>query len=111
MYTVYKYKLNIGGPTELDMPYGAEILHVGNQEDECFIWALVATDEPTGKRYFRCLGTGFNGDDFLNPRARHGAKNLLNPRYIGTVITCKGQFVWHFFEIDSERGIPNDQTT
>lgn len=83
---IYKYPL--GGPiTSIDMPRGAEIIHVGDDPSgHVCVWARFASDNEaiTEKRVVRIVGTG----------DEHGA----DLRYIGTFV--QGPFVWHAFEAE-----------
>ncbi len=57
MKAVWKYPLQ-PGQTRLEMPLGAEPLHVGSQGDVLVLWALVDPDAPKVVRLFRILMTG-----------------------------------------------------
>ncbi len=79
MEAIYKYPVRVQG-----LPFGYEILHVEQQNDETFIWAKVDTD-PTVIEVpvsFTVLGTGEPIPD--------------NMKYIAT--WQKPPFVWHLFE-------------
>lgn len=81
---IYKYILNV--PIEdnkIEMPIGAEILHVASQDGYPTIWAVTHPDRGMEIRVFKVIGTG---EEFKSGR--------LN--YHGTA-HC-GSFVWHVFE-------------
>jgi len=87
--TIWKYKL--GQPkdvTEVSMPVGADILHVGMQDDEPCLWVLVDQDMASvSTRKIACFGTG-------NPC------NEAHPfNYLGTIVGHRDVFVWHYFEL------------
>lgn len=89
MKQVYKYDLAIeGGPSDIMMPRGAAILHVGHQGDPevVHIWAMVDVSEPTTiLKTFYVVGTG---QDIPEPsRWQH----------IGTVVFAV-DLVWHVFQ-------------
>jgi hypothetical protein len=55
--TVHKFPLTPRQPN-LSMPADAELLHVGVQGTEAFLWALVDTDAPTTLRTVHAVPTG-----------------------------------------------------
>lgn len=64
MKTVHKYPIvpngmPYEGPTvHVTMPAFAEVLHVGVQGDDAFLWALVDTHKPMQVHSFEVYGTG-----------------------------------------------------
>lgn len=90
MKTVYKYDLSVeDGPTDIMMPRGAQILHVGHQGNPAAvcIWVLVDMDEPTTiAKTFYVVGTGQAIPD--SSRWKH----------IGTVVYHPVPLVWHVFQ-------------
>lgn len=84
MITVYKYKIH-SNETPTEMHVGAEILHIGIQYDEWYIWAKVDITRETELRYFVMIGTGWEFPD------EYSAFNYLNT-------FMDGPFVWHWFE-------------
>jgi hypothetical protein len=87
MRTVWKYPVQLtGGPQELHVPTGAEIIHVDyDGRRELCLWALVDADNDKEWREFKIVGTGHPEVD---PETDH---------YVGTVINLG--FVWHVFEV------------
>lgn len=84
MKTIWKIELT-GHSTVVQMPVGAEILHVGHQGgDELFVWALVDPTKPNGDRLLEAVGTG-------HWTAYRAAEHH------GTVVMPSGM-VWHIFE-------------
>lgn len=81
MKKVWKFSIDLDDHVTIDMPGGAELLHVGLQ-DGIKIWALVDPHQPLEKRRFRVAGTGHPIDVDVDP--------------VGTVMD--GRFVWHIFE-------------
>lgn len=84
MRRIYKYRIPVKDHAKVELPVGAEILHVGEQGGHLTVWAVVdplVTD--TEPRHFRVVGTGhdFDWDTWV---------------YQGTVQI--GPFVWHLFE-------------
>lgn len=72
---IWKYEL---APfTRLQLPRGAQVLHVGGQEDEVVMWAAVAPDAPKVEREFRIVATGhdFDPDEVAS---YHGTAHLEN---------------------------------
>lgn len=82
---VFKYPLELGATT-ISLPSGTEILHVGEQDEELRLWALLPTSYETGSsRVFIVLGTGHTC-----------ARKII--AHVGTVKI--GAFVWHVFEVE-----------
>lgn len=82
--TVWKFALALADYQAVNMPEGAEILHLGEQGDDLFLWARVDPERPNKTRYFTVVGTGH-----IAPKS--------SP-FVGTVLTRGGSFVWHVFE-------------
>lgn len=57
MITIYKYLISSGDPF-ISMPKGAEILSVGFQSYEFYLWAKVDTEQLPEDREIRAYGTG-----------------------------------------------------
>ena len=90
---VHKYKLNMAGITELQMPEGAEILSVSSQYDGIVLWAEHTVFETPlmENRKFFCASTGHvydfsKYDDYW---------------FVGTVQmgAVSGYFVAHVYEV------------
>ncbi len=82
MKRIYKYELKEGS---VEMPIGAKILSIQDQNNRSYIWALVGIDAECEFRYFAIVCTGHDfpeADDFT---------------YINTI--QNGPFVWHIFEL------------
>lgn len=59
MKTIWKYTLEITDIQHVDLPEGAEVLHVDNQNESLCMWALVDPKaKPGPMRYFEIFGTG-----------------------------------------------------
>ena len=86
MITIYKYRLNIIGVQEIEMPLNAQILSVQMQDRDITLWALVNTELRPVLRCFRVCGTGYDIRDKEHERLTH----------IGTVQSAS--FVLHVFE-------------
>lgn len=88
---IYKYKITPPIAENLlvcvQLPIGAEILHVGEQRSEMFLWAKVNDDERTEWRRLYVVPTGIE----LLSIERLG-------RYLGTVHMHGGELVFHIFE-------------
>lgn len=92
---VYKYPIKIDDIVELELPAGAEILHVEVQKEplsiqkeeaNLYLWALVDPEKPTLYRRIRIAGTG------------HTIKeNII--RYINTFTLYEKALWFHVFEI------------
>lgn len=96
MRTVWKFELPLQDAIiEVEMPKGAQILHVGKQGAEriVYLWALVESDADKETRRFRIHGTG-------HPLANNaGTGYNTYDTYVGTAIMLDGMLVWHVFEV------------
>lgn len=86
MKTIWKFRLSITSPQRVQMPEGAEILTVQEQDGIGCLWAMVDTEKAVVPRYIEIHGTG-------NPIHVDMA---VERRYIGTF--QQPPFVWHVFE-------------
>lgn len=81
---VFKYEIN----GDIRMPQGAQLLHVGEQQEhnrlKLFVWALVNPDEPMVRRVLSVIGTGMTSQEDTST-------------YVGTVQSQSG-LVWHVFD-------------
>lgn len=83
MRTVYKYVMNTPR-TVLHIPYNAEVVHAGIQNELPVLWIdLDTNDYNTADRIFEAFATGVEIPD--------------NYVHLGTIIT-KNELVWHIFE-------------
>lgn len=80
MKTIWKF--DIFGDTPIIMPVGAQILGVGVQDDNPYLWALVDTLAGREERRISVVGTGWEVPE--------------SGVYLGTYFTER--FVWHIFE-------------
>ena len=94
MRTVWKYALPVQDEIiEVEMPKGAEILHVDTQREQVCLWALVESEQEKEIRRFRIHGTG-------HPLANNaGTGYNTYDTYVGTSIHLDGMLVWHVFEV------------
>lgn len=84
MSEVWKYALEITDEQQIDMPEGAELLHVAEQYGTLTLWArVIPTGQPVVKREIIVRGTG-------HP--------IWTQAYVGTVVTAAGALVWHVFD-------------
>jgi hypothetical protein len=91
---IWKYTLAITDTQDIEMPSGARILSVANQNGELCLWALVPTANATKTRCIEIIGTG-------NPISpNHEASR----RFIGTAVI--NPFVWHVFEWVHDSDLP-----
>lgn len=84
---VWRYELDIGRSTALELPSGAQVLHVGYKEDRpaAQLWALVEDTAALETRRFQVVGTDW-------------AIDLPNMQHVGTCVLSGGFYVWHVFE-------------
>jgi hypothetical protein len=85
-YRIWKYDLQITDMQQVEMPKGAELLSVANQDGALRLWAKVDADKERESRYIEVIGTG-------NPIPQDMG---VDRRFIGTAMLSP--FVWHVFE-------------
>ena len=85
MTSVWKFPIQRADAYTIDMTKDAEILHVGVQKNEPFMWARVDPDAPKERRGFRVAGTG---------HALYGAPE----KHYGSFMLNDGALVFHVFE-------------
>ncbi len=85
--TIYKYPLPILDHSEVILPLGAEVIHIGEQDGLLYVWAFVDPElGPPVRRRFRIFGTGhLIPDDVAADSWRQ-------------TIQCANGLVWHVFE-------------
>ena len=87
---IWKYQLHLTDRQSVEMPSGAKILSVAEQEETLCLWALVDTKAPFYEmRQIEIVGTGNPIPSLAPPQER---------TFIGTVVTQP--FVWHVFSLD-----------
>ena len=90
MKTIYKYPLAAVDEQEIDLPEGAEILSVKNQQETIVMYALVDTEvEGTKARKIVIHGTGHD----------LGRKPKKSDKFIGTVALGDGELMYHVFAV------------
>lgn len=82
MKTIYKYPLQLTNLQTVMLPTGAQVLHVGMQDDTINLWALVDTFNPLEAQEVWMVGTG-------------RAMPFSPVGYLGTVFD--DGYVWHVF--------------
>jgi hypothetical protein len=83
---VWKFRLNIDDRSELQMPVGAKVLHIAEQQGVARLWALVDPDAPLEFRKFRLAGTG------------HPIQNGFALKHHGSFLMRGDKLVFHLFE-------------
>lgn len=86
MRTIWKFQFPVEDEFTLDMPEGAQVLHVREQNMKPCLWALVNPDNPAEERHFKLRGTG------------HPIHEENPLKYLGTFFLIDGGFVGHVFE-------------
>lgn len=84
--SVWKYPVPIADYFVLEMPRGAEILYLDEQQKLLCLWALVQPGAAREKRAFRLAGTG-------HPILEN------NLDYVDSLVMLGGDLVFHLFEI------------
>lgn len=82
---VWKFQLKPLVVQEVDMPFGAEILHIAEQAGVVCLWALCDPGARSLPRGIALVNTG-------------QAAPAEEGRYVGTVLLCGGALVKHVFE-------------
>jgi len=85
---IWKWPLAVVNEQSCLLPFGAEVLDVQMQGDECNMWVMVDPDAPKKLRHFAIYGTGHEMRD--NPG-----------KYIATFQMHKGSLVFHVFEVEN----------
>jgi hypothetical protein len=86
-HAIWKYPLEIVDYLQgKSMPEGAQIVHVGLQNNIPTIWALVETTKRPEDRFFGIIGTGheFSGEHW---------------KHVGTCEPDQLGLVWHVLEL------------
>lgn len=84
MSEIWKYELRIADEQILEMPEGAELLHVAEQHGTLNLWArVIPTGQDIERRVILIRGTG---------------TPIWSQRHIGSVLTAGGDLVWHVFD-------------
>jgi hypothetical protein len=84
MKTIYKYPLK-NHTTQIELPKGAQVLSVINQENVITVYASVETENEMESVEFRIFGTGWDV----------GGEDLDLLKFVGTVQV--DWLVWHVF--------------
>lgn len=93
MKTIWKYQIPIERRPTLELPEGAEILHVGVVREEAFLWAMVDDEQPRKERFpLAVVGTG-------------GAPP--EGEFLGTIQMMEGDLILHIFLVQrsAERSV------
>jgi hypothetical protein len=83
MKTIWKFEVE--PECIIEIPAGAQILSVGVQNNDVFMWVMVDPSAPTSRRKINVYGTGTQLPE--NPGV-----------FIGTVMLYSGNFVGHVFD-------------
>lgn len=82
LIVIYKYELEVGCDNVFWTPQG-RALHFGEQAGQLCVWVGSDPNGKRGLRRFMIVGSGMETPD---------------GRYVGTVVTKDGRFVWHLFD-------------
>lgn len=83
MSVIYKYPLVITDNQVIEIPASHDVINVGMQDGQPYIWAIVDLKSQIARQVFHIYGTGHE----CNQPARN---------HIGTFFD--GPFVWHLFK-------------
>lgn len=87
---IWKFPIE-AGEFHVDMPGGAEVIHVATQGGRPFFWALVTPEAPMRSSAFQVFGTGHAIPDDPHVQSR---------RHVGTFMLDGGALVFHLFEVE-----------
>ena len=87
MNTIYKFYLKLEGEQTIKIQANYEILSVGEQFGDLYLWALVNPDNRLIDKKIFIYGTGHLME-----------MDITKNSYLGTVITEGGNLVWHIFQ-------------
>ncbi len=90
---IWKYPVRNLSRFTLSVPVRARVLAVQKQRGQPQIWMLVDPEALCEERVFRVIGTGH----------QYSASEMESWTYHGTFQTREGGFVWHLFEVNSDR--------
>lgn len=93
---VWKYPIEFTDSIEIEMPRGADVLHVGMQGEQLCLWCLVYPEGELTKRRFRIAGTGHPIEEG-------------DMEHIGTVHIADDSLIFHIFEITEYRIPPYEE--
>jgi len=85
-YRIWKYELQVTDMQQVEVPKGAKLLSVANQNGALCLWAIVDASKPRETRHIEIIGTG-------NPVPTDMG---VDRKFIGTAVI--NPFVWHVFE-------------
>lgn len=88
MSAIWKFELPTRGVATVQMPRGAVVLSVANQNERLQLWALVNPRAPLEERSFLIALTGSVGRIDIQPG-----------QFVGTVLFADGTFVAHVFQL------------
>jgi hypothetical protein len=103
-WTIWKYRIEPGDKTGIDMPEGATLLDVQLVDGQPHLWAAVNPEAPKVRRHFRLIPTGIPFEDGpVFPRSYPWGQpsHLFGLVHVATFqITNEGNrpLVFHFFE-------------
>lgn len=86
--TIWKFELKLTDMQPVEMPEGAEILSVQNQEGKISLWALV---DPTAIKKIRTIEIFETGSDVYCDMG-------IQRKYISTFQMRSGLLIYHVFE-------------
>ena len=83
--TIWKYPITPNENMFIDMPKGAQIIHINTQHGSPHLWAIVDPSEPKETRVFGVYGTGHTLPE--SPKS-----------HVGSFLMYNDNLVFHVFE-------------
>ena len=84
--TIWKFELKTNSMISINMPIGAKILTIQEQNGKPYLWALIDSEAKKENRVFCIHGTG------------HIISYIEAKKYIGTYQLMNGALIFHVFE-------------
>jgi hypothetical protein len=88
MRIIWKFQIATARLSVLEIPEGAQLLHVATQRETITLWYMVDPQALKEKKSIVVIGTG---------EGIHSRSDSLT--HLGTVLTADENFVWHVFEL------------
>lgn len=92
MITIWKTALAVARVQDIQLPQGAEYLHVAAQDNQICIWYRCDDTQPLQPRTISVVGTG------------HAAPPFIEARHLGSALLAGGSLVFHVFEARQRHG-------
>ena len=93
--TIWKYEIPLTDEPVIEMPLGAVVRHVGEQDGQLCAWVQVIPTQPMVRHRLRVAGIG-------HPLHLPDEGSRYATSYVGTVVMADG-FVWHVWDLGHDQ--------